>query len=82
LLDAAGAERSDVPLRVRTALTDAADYVTAAPLVVRVALDADVVQDRDDRVPSEPRDLARVRELQEKWDLGAAVDRLLAALPG
>jgi 5'-3' exonuclease len=82
LLEAAAASPSDVALRVRTALADAADYEAAAPVVVRVALDADVVQDRDDRVPSAPRDLDRVRELQEKWDLGAAVDRLLAALPG
>ncbi|MFI7672526.1 5'-3' exonuclease H3TH domain-containing protein [Actinophytocola sp. NPDC049390] len=82
LLTAAAATPSDVPLRVRTALADAAEYVAAAPVVVRVALDAEVVQDRDDRVPSSPRDLARVRELQEKWDLGASIDRLLAALPG
>jgi 5'-3' exonuclease len=82
LLEAAAASPSDVALRVRSALTDAATYVDAAPLVVRVALDADVVQDRDDRVPSSPRDLGRVRELQEKWDLGAPIDRLLAALPG
>ncbi len=82
LLAAAAASPSDVPLRVRSALSDAASYVEAAPLVVRVALDADVVQDRDDRVPAKPRDLDRVRELQEKWDLGAPVDRLLAALPG
>jgi len=82
LLEAAAASPSDVALRVRSALTDAAEYVEAAPLVVRVALDADVVQDRDDRVPSSPRDLELVRELQEKWDLGAPIDRLLAALPG
>lgn len=82
LLTAAAASPSDVPLRVRTALTDAADYVASAPLVVRVALDADVVQDRDDQVPATPRDLDRVRELQKKWDLGASIDRLLAALPG
>ncbi|TDV44878.1 5'-3' exonuclease [Actinophytocola oryzae] len=82
LLEAAVADPSDVPLRVRSALSDAAEYVAAAPLVVRVALDADVVQDRDDVVPAKPRDLDRVRELQEKWDLGAPIDRLLAALPG
>jgi len=82
LLTAAAASPSDVPLRVRSALTDAADYVAVAPLVVRVALDADVVQDRDDQVPAVARDLGRVRELQEKWDLGASIDRLLAALPG
>jgi 5'-3' exonuclease len=82
LLEAAAATPSDVALRVRTALTDAADYVAAAPVVVRVALDAAVVQDRDDHVPSVPRDMDRVRALQEKWDLGASIDRLLAALPG
>jgi 5'-3' exonuclease len=82
LLAAAAASPSDVPLRVRTALSDAASYVSAAPLVVRVALDADVVQDRDDQVPAEARDLDRVRALQEKWDLGASIDRLLAALAG
>jgi len=82
LLDAAAKPNSDVALRVRSALTDAAEYVAAAPLVVRVALDADVVQDRDDKVPAKARDLDRVRELQERWDLGASVDRLLAALPG
>jgi 5'-3' exonuclease len=82
LLAAAAKEPSDVPLRVRSALTDAARYVAAAPLVVRVALDADVVQNRDDRVPATPRDLDLVRQLQERWDLGASIDRLLAALPG
>ncbi len=81
LLDAAATPEGMVPLRVRTALEDAASYVAAAPLVVRVAVDADVVQDRDDRVPSAPRDLDRVRELQEKWNLSTSVDRLLAALP-
>jgi 5'-3' exonuclease len=81
LLAAAEAQDKLVPLRVRTALVDAADYVAAAPRVVRVALDADVTVDRDDTVPAQPRDLDRLRTLQEKWDLGASVDRLLAALP-
>lgn len=81
LLDAAATPEGMVPLRVRTALEDAASYVAAAPLVVRVAVDAEVVQDRDDRVPSAPRDLDRVRELQEQWNLSTSVDRLLAALP-
>lgn len=81
LLDAAVQPDGMVPLRVRTALEDAAAYVAAAPLVVRVAVDAEVVQDRDDRVPSAPRDLDRVRELQERWNLSTSVDRLLAALP-
>ncbi|HEX2131588.1 MAG TPA: 5'-3' exonuclease [Actinophytocola sp.] len=81
LLAAAAADDKLVPLRVKTALIDAAEYVAAAPRVVRVAVDAAVTVDRDDAVPTEPRDLDRVRMLQEKWDLGASVDRLLAALP-
>jgi hypothetical protein len=32
-------------------------------------------------VPTEARDIDRVRALQEKWDLSTSVDRLLAALP-
>ncbi len=81
LLAAAAAGDKLVPLRVKEALSHAAAYVAAAPLVVRVAQDAAVTVDRDDAVPAEPRDLDRVRALQEKWGLGASVDRLLAALP-
>ena len=82
LLAAAQDPDGGVPLRVRSALSDAAAYVAAAPRVVRVAIDAAVEFDRDDPVPAKPRDLDRVRELQERWNLGAPVDRLLAALPG
>jgi hypothetical protein len=45
-----------------------------------VAQDAPVVLDRDDRVPSQPRDLDRVRHLQDRWNLSTSVDRLLEAL--
>jgi len=45
-----------------------------------VAVDAPVTLDRDDRVPAGPRDLDRVRELQERWNLSTSVDRLLEAL--
>jgi 5'-3' exonuclease len=81
LLAATAAGDKLVPLRVKTALADAAAYVAAAPKVVRVAVDAAVTVDRDDAVPEVANDLDRVRMLQEKWDLGASVDRLLAALP-
>jgi 5'-3' exonuclease len=81
LLAAAAADDKLVPLRVKTALKDAAKYVAAAPLVVRVAKDAGVVVDRSDAVPAKPRDLDRVRALQEQWDLSTSVDRLLDALP-
>jgi 5'-3' exonuclease len=80
LVEAAAQENSTVPLRWRQALSDDAKYVAVAPLVVRVAKDAPVMIDRDDRVPSKPRDLDRVRELQAEWNLSTSVDRLIQAL--
>jgi 5'-3' exonuclease len=80
LLAAAAQDDSPVPQRWREALAAEAKYVAAAPLVVRVAVDAPVTLDRDDRVPAKPRDPDRVRELQERWALSTSVDRLLDAL--
>jgi 5'-3' exonuclease len=70
-----------VPQRIRVKLDAAADYLAVAPLVVRVAKDAAVKIDRADDVPSAPVDPDRVAELKARWNLGASVDRLLAALP-
>jgi 5'-3' exonuclease len=80
LVAAAAQDNSPVPQRWREALAAEAKYVAAAPLVVRVATDAEVTVDRDDRVPAKPRDLDRVRDLQERWNLSVSVDRLLDAL--
>lgn len=80
LVAAAAQDDSPVPQRWREALAAEAKYVAAAPLVVRVATDADVTVDRDDRVPAKPRDLDRVRDLQQRWNLSVSVDRLLEAL--
>ena len=80
LVEAAALDDSPVPLRWRTALAHDAKYVAAAGLVVRVAVDAPVRVDGADRVPAEPRDLDRVRELQQQWNLSTSVDRLLEAL--
>ncbi|MFD0922045.1 5'-3' exonuclease [Saccharopolyspora rosea] len=81
----AAAETGDRRLtpRVRTKLTDAADYLAAAPSVVRVVRDAPVVLDRsDDAVPSAPAAPARLSELRDAWGLGASVDRLVTAITG
>jgi 5'-3' exonuclease len=65
---------------VRAKLRAARDYLESAPGVVRVATDAPVRKDRDDTLPAEPADLAALTALQQKWGLGTAVDRLVAAL--
>jgi 5'-3' exonuclease len=80
LVAAAAQDNSPVPQRWREALAAEAKYVAAAPLVVRVATNAEVTVDRDDRVPAKPRDLDRVRDLQERWNLSVSVDRLIEAL--
>ena len=63
----------------RRRLREAADYLAAAPVVVRVARDAPVAQS-DDRVPTAPHDPDRLAELGERWGLGGSLERLLAAI--
>ncbi|MEV0697301.1 5'-3' exonuclease [Saccharopolyspora sp. NPDC050389] len=81
LLAAADSGDSRLTPRVRGKLAEAADYLAAAPSVVRVARDAPVVMDRaDDALPQSPVDTDRLRALQQTWGLGASIDRLIAAL--
>lgn len=82
LVAAARVDAQDVPAGVRAKLLAASDYLAAAPVVVRVATDADVVMSRDDTVPDRPADPDRVAELAQRWNLGGSVRRLLAALAG
>jgi 5'-3' exonuclease len=81
-LRAAATDRADGRLAagVRTKLAAAADYLAVVEPVVRVATDAPVRVDRDDAVPAAPVDGERLDELSERWGLGGAVDRLVAAL--
>ncbi|RLK59098.1 5'-3' exonuclease [Actinokineospora cianjurensis] len=79
LVDAAAAGSKDVPLKVREAFTHDADYLAKAPLVVRVATDVTIEATGTPELPHAV-DVDRVRELQERWALGSAVDRLLKAL--
>jgi 5'-3' exonuclease len=82
LLEAARAGSSDVPLKLRLRLADAAEYLAVAPAVVRVAVNAPVGLSGPDAVPSSPANPGRVAELAKRWNLGGSVTRLLAALPG
>ncbi|UVS79048.1 5'-3' exonuclease [Actinokineospora sp. UTMC 2448] len=79
LVDAAAAGSSDVPLRVRQAFEHDADYLAKAPLVVKVNEDALITASCPDALPGEV-DVDRMRALQERWDLGSSVDRLIDAL--
>ncbi|MEV0070178.1 5'-3' exonuclease [Amycolatopsis sp. NPDC050768] len=81
LISASQSGDSRLPLKTRLRLKDAADYLAVAPTVVRVAVDAPVVQSGPDAVPTSPADPDRVAELAERWNLGRSVERLLAALP-
>ncbi|GLZ31642.1 5'-3' exonuclease [Lentzea sp. NBRC 105346] len=66
--------------RARTSLLAAEAYLAVAPTVVRTALDAPVILDRDDAVPSAPADPVRLKELTERWGLGSSVPRLINAM--
>ena len=78
----AGAHAGDkrVPKRAAANIIASAEYLAAAPTVVAVAVDAPVVLDRDDRVPTEPADLDRFLAIKKQWGLGASADRLLEAI--
>jgi 5'-3' exonuclease len=80
LLEAAKTAHRDLPLKMRIKLTGAEDYLTAAPTVVRTAVDAPVTLSRPDTVPNAPADPGRVEELAQRWNLGGSARRLLTAL--
>ena len=63
----------------RTRIAEAADYLDAAPTVVRVVRDTPVVE-HDDRVPRTVKDPVALAALAEKYGLKAAVGRLEKAL--
>lgn len=80
LLRAAEAGDAQLTARVRGKLAEAADYLAAAPSVVRVARDAPVVLDGADAIPRSPLDGERLAQLQQQWGLGGSLDRLISAI--
>lgn len=80
LLLAADAGDARVSARIRGKLAESADYLAAAPSVVRVARDAPVVLDRPDATPRSPLDGERLAQLQQQWGLGGSLDRLIGAI--
>jgi 5'-3' exonuclease len=67
------------PAGSRRRLEGAREYLAAAPVVVRVALDAPV-PDVDAALPRRPRDPEALVALADRWGLDSPLNRLLAAL--
>ncbi|GAA2592510.1 5'-3' exonuclease [Streptomyces axinellae] len=63
----------------RTKFREAADYLKAAPRVVRVAREVEL-PDTDLTLPRTPRDPQALEALSERWGLGSSLRRLLSAL--
>ncbi|MEU3960714.1 5'-3' exonuclease [Streptomyces buecherae] len=63
----------------RRRLAEAADYLAAAPRVVRVATDVPLPA-FDPALPSAPRHPAALDALAERWGLGTSLSRVLAVL--
>jgi 5'-3' exonuclease len=63
----------------RAKLAAARDYLAAAPVVVRVAIDVPLPE-YDDRLPAAPRDPERLVELADRYNLDSPLNRVLAAL--
>jgi 5'-3' exonuclease len=67
------------PMGSRAKLAGARDYLAAAVPVVRVASDAPVPQ-TSGQLPAAPADPKALAALDERWDLGSSLGRMLSAL--
>jgi 5'-3' exonuclease len=79
MLAALDAGHGGFPMNSRAKLAAAQDYLKASGVVVRVATDAPIPPTGGD-LPSRPADPAALAALDERWDLGSSLGRLLAAL--
>jgi 5'-3' exonuclease len=80
LLEATVAGDGRVPPRIAAKLAAAADYLTRAPGVVRVVLDAPVTFSGPDPLPGKPTDPQALAELAERWGIESSVRRLTEAM--
>lgn len=78
LMGAENAHPSLTPLLVKKILAGR-DYLEIAPTLVRCVTDLSLPQVSLD-IPKRPKDMTLLRDLQERYGLGASVDRLIAAL--
>jgi 5'-3' exonuclease len=80
IIAAAGDPSTKMASGLRGKLLAADDYLKVAPTVVAVARDLDLVRDGFEIEPLIPESLALVTALQNKWNLGGSVTRVLPAL--
>lgn len=80
IIAAAEAEDSTMRPAMRAKITDAADYLRVAPVVVRVATGAPLPPDLDLALPSAPADPARLAELARTWGLETPIMRVVEAM--
>jgi 5'-3' exonuclease len=79
MLAALDAGHGGFPMSSRAKLVADRAYLEASTVVVLVAADAPVPPPGGE-LPSRPADPRRLAELDERWDLGSSLGRLLAAL--
>jgi 5'-3' exonuclease len=79
MLAALDAGHGGFPMNSRAKLAASQDYLRVCGVVVRVATDAPIPQ-TSGTLPTRPTDPAALAALDERWDLGSSLGRLLAAL--
>lgn len=79
LLEATDDPAAEMSPTIRHRLAEAADYLKAAPDVVRVRTDVPLPE-YDDALPRHPRDPESLVELGERWNLDNSLNRVLNAL--
>jgi 5'-3' exonuclease len=80
MLEAIDAGHGGWPGGSRAKLVAARSYLDVAMPVVRVASDAPVVQGNDGTLPTRAPDPAALAALDERWDLGNSLGRMMSAL--
>jgi 5'-3' exonuclease len=80
MLKAIDAGHGGWPGGSRAKLVAARQYLESAMPVVRVASDAPVVQGSDGSLPAHAPDPAKLAALDERWDLGNSLGRMMSAL--
>jgi 5'-3' exonuclease len=79
LLEALDAGAADLRSGPGRKLLAAREYLTAAPVVVRVVRDAPLAE-VDDRVPATPADHDALVALADRWGISSSIARLVEAI--